>query len=123
MGCGAVPVPDGSLDMIISRYSAFFIPALVVEQVLLEWDRAVRPGGHIYVHSPVNLQFSAGYERLRDSGEINWKALVYTKAVRRNYSSKLWAVDEEGRERERLMLGGQVDALNLYAVWQKMTSG
>lgn len=117
-----LPVPNGSIDLLISRYSAFFIPSNASEATLLEWDRAVRLNGYILVASPVSVHFVTAWERLKRSGALAWAPLSYRVRPRKSFGLASWARTENGTGQERARLVGN-NGSNMDALWQKRGNG
>jgi ubiquinone/menaquinone biosynthesis C-methylase UbiE len=52
-GAEAMPLADGSVDLVLFIYSLHHIPPEILPSVLAEARRVLRPGGHLYVAEPL----------------------------------------------------------------------
>lgn len=56
MGDEAIPLPDGSVEEILSNHSIEHVSWLKVDRVVRDWHRLLIPGGRIFLRTP-DLEF------------------------------------------------------------------
>lgn len=81
-GGEALPLPDGSLDIVVFFNSLHHIPVAVQRPALLEAHRVLRPGGLVYILEPIaEGKFFQLMQPIEDETEVRAKALAAVHAV------------------------------------------
>lgn len=91
-GASRLPMPDGSFDLIHSAYAIenFSDDVELIEGVLFDWDRMLRPGGHAVLTGAHQFRTRFDFRSLleRTAGTLRWRPMCKPRcAVDPNPSS------------------------------------